>query len=209
MGKAYFNRTDARMRINGTICMYDGTPMYVMTDGVEDDLSVSIMPPEDCFKHPKQQRRKTVKYTDDKFVYKSPGLGYVFFGGSAYYVSRIPDRKQRQGLSYEVIFVKKTPAALSIANDSILYSEAMTKSMIGSFPSLKEAIDLVISGEAESVPISRAIAIRKVARSTIALDYRTKFIGTRDIGDNLFKLLSFQEKPFLIKILAKEGIYTC
>ena len=210
MGKEFFNKADARMRINGTICMYDGRAVYVEVDeNVPDKEAVKICALADVYKHPSKRKQESVKYTDDKFVYKSPLLGYMQHGEHAYYVTRIPDRKQRQGLSYEICTYKRHDGAPSLGMDTVLYSQGMADCIEGRYLNLKEAINKLIDHGFKTVPIHRHIAVGVVGGRTIALYYRTKFIGTKNTSDTHFKLFDFVERPFLIKLLAKQGVYTC
>lgn len=199
MGKEYYSKEDAAMRLHGTICMYDGSPVYVdaTSPGSTDPGKVFIYHLGDAIKLGKGY--KVVDYRDDKFVYKSPPLGYMFYENKARYVSRIPDRKQRQGLSVDVVRVNPYPEY----NDSHFTSQAMSDCILGKYHTLTQAESLVNNG-VHSVPISRRLAIVRERRGVTALAFRGRTIGYKE-GDS-YRLLNIKEKPFLLKTIKAAGV---
>lgn len=204
MGKELFNRDDVIKRLHQTICMYKGEPVYVTAD-CEGRTKVLAYPLKE-FGANRACKPIVVNYTDDSFSYKSPPLGYIYYNDRAFYLSRIPDRKQRQGLHQEVIF--SVPTNDEVPWIEMLQSPEMHMCIMGRHPSLMDARVLIAKG-ARSVPISRNCAVQRLGKSSdMVLLYKGREIGI-SMGGKDFELYNCKEKGFLTKVLQREGIYPC
>ena len=202
MGKAYYQQSDAKMRLDGTVCLFDGKPVLVQVADQKD--IVRICPVDKIHSiHPKMW--DLVKYTDDKFSYKSPPLGYINYKRSASYLTRIPDRKQRQGLTLDVITARpKMVSGYSL--ESALFSQGYIDCVANKYPTIDEATQTLESDKAESVAISRHTALSYLGRNVLGLNYKGRQVGIRN--GSRWQLFDQPQKPFLTKLMNKEGIYT-
>jgi hypothetical protein len=202
MGKAYYQQSDAKMRLDGTVCLYDGKPVHVQVMDTKD--MVRICPIDKVYTlHPAQWEQ--VKYTDDKFSYKSPPLGYVNSNGKATYLTRIPDRKQRQGLTLDIITTR--PKMLpGYSFEQSFYTQGYIDCVLNKYPTLDEALALLEKGKAEAVAISRSTALSFLGRNVVGLNYKGRQVGIRN--GHRWQLFDQPQRPFLTKIMTKEGIYT-
>jgi hypothetical protein len=203
MAKPYFAREDAIRRLHDTICMYYGLPYYVNMEGQIDQYKVNIYPLS-YFYGPRSGREKpkTVDYTDEKFDYKQFPLGYGYsktHGGL--YFSRIPDRKQQQGLNYSTLRINGQVAQ----GPSTMLTEVMENCILGRYQPLEQAISLVKSGSTGTVPFHRRMAVSMIDRGLISLKYRLRSVGILD-GKKSFKLLDNRDKEFLRNVISKEGV---
>jgi len=202
MAKPYFAREDAIRRLHDTICMYYGLPYYVNMEDAGDPYKVRIYPLSYFYGEQRSKEKcKIVDYTDEKFDYKQFPLGYGYskrHGGL--YFSRIPDRKQQQGLSYSTLRIDGRTAQ----GTSGMLSETMENCILGKYPTLAVAIDLAKSGTAIA-PFHRRMAIASIDRGLTVLKYRLRTVATFD-GKKSFKLLDNRDKEFLRNVISKEGV---
>jgi len=201
MAKPYYAREDAIRRLHDTICMYYGLPYYVTMEGLNDPYKVMIYPLSRFYDRNPEEQGKVVDYTDERFDYKQFPLGYGYSkkqGGM--YFSRIPDRKQQQGLNYQTLRVN---GAVSQGTSYIL-SQAMENCILGKYPMITEAWKLARSSPGAVIPFHRRMAITQIDRGLIALRYRLRTVGIED--GNTFKLLENRDKTFLLNVIKKEGV---
>lgn len=201
MGKAYYQHSDAKMRLDGTICLFDGKPVLVQV--VDKKHMVRICPVDKIHTvHPKDWQE--VLYTDDKFSYKSPPLGYVNYNKQAYYLTRIPDRKQRQGLTLDIL-TSRPKMLPGYSFESAIFNQGYIDLCRNKYPTIDEAIKLLDSDKAESVAISRSTALSFLGRNVLGLLYKGRQVGIRN--GQRWQLFDQPQKPFLTKLMNKEGIY--
>jgi len=202
MAKPYFAREDAIRRLHDTICMYYGLPYYVNMEGTDDPYKVRIYPLSYFYGEQRSKEKpRIVDYTDEKFDYKQFPLGYGYskkHGGL--YFSRIPDRKQQQGLSSSTLRIDGKVAAGTAG----MLSETMENCILGKYPTLDMAIDLAKRGTLVA-PFHRRMAVSQIDRGLIALKYRLRSVGILE-SKKSFKLLDNRDKEFLRNVISKEGV---
>lgn len=200
MGTAYFSREDVIRRLDGTICFYSGYPYYVSCGGSSkgDDVTLYALD-KVSFDKPAM----TVKYTDPRFNYKSPSLGYMFYKKKqAVYISRLPDRNQSQGLSQRVLLV--TPSIVDYGRYTL--TKEFEDMLLGIYPSRTVAEELLKNDLCSSVPISRNIALSHTRRGLLEICFKGRPIACNLKGRG-FELYDLREKSYLSKLLANDGIF--
>jgi hypothetical protein len=168
-------------------------------EGSADPHKVLIYPLS--YFYAERQKPKVVDYTDEKFDYKQFPLGYGYskkHGG--HYYSRIPDRKQSQGLHYQTLRVDGKPAQANA-----MLSEAMENCILGKYPTIQEALAIVQAGPGTVAPFHRRMAVAQIDRGLTCLKYRLRTVGILD-GKKSFKLLDNRDKEFLRSVISKEGV---
>lgn len=201
MGTAYFNREDIRTRLGNTICFYDGLPYYVDAKVKEDNM-VRVIRLAD-YASGDYDKGLLVDHRDEKFNYKSPPLGYLFYQQkNAVYVSRVPDRNQSQGLSWHVLH---TNPNLGRYDSTWFYSRQMEDMLLGRYPGRATAESMLSSGLAASVPISRHVALSHSRRGLIEVYYRGRPVAANFKGRGI-ELYDINEKSYMSKTLANHGI---
>lgn len=199
MGTAYFNRKDVIQRLNGTTCFYDGKPYYIEADGNEGNY-VNIITLIDVAVDPSKKLK--VDYTDPKFCYKSPQLGYMFYQKKqAVYISRLPDRNQSQGLSQRVLYTQPDLPRYS----NWMYTQEMEDMLLGRYPGLATAKSMLTSGMATSVPISKDVALAHTRRGMLEVLYKGRPVAFNPMGRGT-ELYDITEKSYMAGLLAKSGI---
>lgn len=181
MAIGFDTHEDTRQRINRTICSYDGKPVFVQVDGVNE---ISIWPlRRDVGNIPP----KKVRVTDKKFSYASAPLGYMNYQKNAFYVMRVPNRQTRAGISSEIL---STDPAIPPAE--FFMSKAFENCIMGTHPSLPTALKS-LSKDHNSVAIHRHLALFKLpSRHIYELRYRGAAIGAFDSNSQQF---IFSESP--------------
>ena len=183
--------------------MYDGGPCFVEVPHELEGDWVYSYPLEPLIKGTISKPDK-VKYTDDRFSYKQFPLGYGWCPqNGAVYFSRLPDRKQKQGLSRETLKVNGSSAS---PYNNWLTSTAMLSCIKGDYLSLEQAISKVTAGVVSTVPFSRYLAVSALRRGLVCLSLRGREIAVYE-KDKQFTLLNNRDKKFLMSTLqGKEGL---
>ena len=158
---------DAQMRLNSTVVLYDGEPVYIREIGVRDAGD----PKDDVFRVyaetlPRTGREKVDtmrKYISSKKFDMAPfPMGFMNHKGYAYYCSRLPRRQQKQGLSENTFSC--CPVAFQHEVGSVSFGTAtqlqpFVDMVKGRYPTMEEALRLLSSEEAKSVGFSRTYAL--------------------------------------------------
>lgn len=209
MALPFLNAEDTRMRLHGTICEYKGRPVYVSVgdDGRDFDPDRPDIAPKKrdanditCYYLSDRGMRREgaikIKVTDPAFSYRALPLGYVFYDGAAYYVSRLPSRQNRAGLYSSQLETRPwaDPARF-------ITRPCFEDCILGKHKKFDKAMELIQAGEAVSVPIHRHVAIGKIDEYNIALMYRGRVIGLHIENTNRFRLTTVKDISFLERIL--------
>lgn len=188
----YLNRNDLHMRLHGTLCLWKGEPVKVHVDDSPGypETSITVQPLN-------KNKSEVIDYTSDEFTPHGIKLGYVNYEGFAYFVSRLPLRRNMQGLTTGNINVSHGgPKAL-------LFSKSMRDCILGKYPSIKEAREK-FEGMHSSVAISRNFSIVREG-SFYYLDYRAKRVGTLN-RDDTFQIFDSPNSSFIRRALDREGL---
>lgn len=195
----YLSRDDARLRLNHTVCMYQGKPVYVRLDqeDFESQYECRVL---DLHKvNNGGGRGKKVDYRDDAFEAKNIELGYCQTGTNAVYLSRLPIRHNQQGLKQESVMCEPS----SIGYD--FYSEDMAHCIMGKHRSLKTALAMLNDGY-EKIPLSRTLAVGWLDRTKIALYYKEQVVALKEDTTSKFNIISSKTSSFVTRIIDKQGV---
>lgn len=189
----YLNRNDLHMRLHGTLCLWKGEPVKVHVDDTPGypETSITVQPLN-------KGGFEVIDYTSDEFTSHGIKLGYVNYECFAYFVSRLPIRRNMQGL---------TTGNISVSHGgpkAVLFSKSIRDCVLGKYPSIKEAMIKFVNVSTTSVAISRNFAI--VAESSFHyLDYRTKRVGVLN-RDGTFQIFDSPRSSFIRRALDREGL---
>lgn len=178
---------DTAMRLDKTLALYKGKPVFV-TCGGETRNTVTVTPLG------VRKRGTLVDVTSDDFQYTGLELGYINFEGSALYLAREPQRRQRAGISLNTI----SSPNLYIAD--VFNSKSMSKCIMGEHPSFREAVEWVEEGEKYSVAFHRHMAVR-LNNNLIELLHRDQMVGYKTLGMTSFSLYETPEASYLVNII--------
>jgi hypothetical protein len=195
----YHAEEDRNRRLNGTICMYDGNPVYIRCSDPHGRITlkadeVFITEPTNVFDY---SGYRVVKYTDDKFCAKAFPLGYANHREGICYVTRKPHQQQRAGIHEGVIDVKGDSST-----HHFIYSQAMVDCIKGNYPTFEEARKTVSQGK--PVAFTRFLAFRPLYKNIYTLEYRGRPAGIVK-KDDVLELFEGKESR-IIKALASEYI---
>ncbi len=206
MSKAspYIKQDDVHMRLHNTYCMYDGKPVFVTVNVGYPVGDVTIYPPGSL----DAAKAKIINITNDKFKFVFPELGYVNYKNCAVYLGRRPDRNQRQGLDpascYATVHAQND-SRLPPSVSTIICSENFIPNLEGIYPSLQEARKL-LKEDAQSVAISKRVAIGFVARNLLGLFYDSRLIGACNIKHDVFSITEDRLPSLVLSRLTNLGI---
>lgn len=200
MGRQFTSSEDVLKRLHGTICIYEGSPVYVMFGANCDTKHVNIHRVDTYNRYNSKNEFRRIDYTADTFRYKAFPLGYINSGDHAYYASRIPNRYQYYGLSPESIHWEPRPADPY----SVIFSSGFTDMVGSNYPGIVDVESRLHRG-ARSVAFTNSLAIEKIKGRTVQLMFKGKPIAIKMTGDT-FVMFDMPEANFLRKILYKAGV---
>lgn len=163
----YENIHDAQMRLQNTVVLYDGEPVWITEvaergdgDPKDDIFRVYAHPIPMKAREPKAQMRKFI--SSKKFDMAPFPMGFLNKDGQVYYCTRLPRRQQRQGLSNGTFSCTLVPAQLQIAIprlEQLVVAPEFYACIKGLYPEYDEAVKEIERGNASSVAFHRQFAL--------------------------------------------------
>jgi len=200
----YINQNDVHMRLNNTFCMYDGKLVFVVVNAGFDVGTITIYPADTLA----ASKAKMISVTDPKFSFILPELGYVNTEQFAVYLSKTPDRIQKQGLDTHVLRAavhnKKQYFDGSIV--TLVYSPSFQDMLDNRYPSLQEALPAVLEKDKDSVAISKHVAVGSVARNMLCLFYDSRPIGMYNRKRGIFTITDERIPTLILSRLNRLGV---
>jgi hypothetical protein len=192
-GDKYETQEEVKFRLENTVVMYDGEPVYITSVAnveAEDKAEIARVFFQTL---PYNPRNKSVrKYLSSKKFDLAPfKMGYMNHGGEAIFVSRIPIRQNRQGLSQGATLFKDIRGrnAENINFSHMIQSPGFVEMVQGKYPSFKDAGALLADKESSSVAISRSFAFAiDNDLDALLLLHRGQKCGIAMRGDDSIKL---------------------
>lgn len=192
MAREYHSFEMTYRYLHGSVCLYDGEPIYVTTDR-------KIYPKINLYKIDALNKIwKKIEVSDPLFDDRSPNLGYMNFEDNAHYLRRMPVREQNQGL--RIFNVVATPAIqLDWFPSMNLYN--CIKNI---YPSYSEALDRTIKAGQEGCAFHRHVAIRPIDWRSKGLYYRTRLAAVWN--DDNWNFIRSEDSTYLEKIIKRSGM---
>ena len=199
MAHPYLHNGDAKMRLDNTICMYNKKPVHVyVTDECEEN-------------HVKlryvggNNKWQFVDYTKPEFCYKSIPLGYCLYGRRSIYLSRCPLRRQKQGLHQRALRVDGRKVG-DYEAEEIMAMKTFRDSILGKFPTLEEAVKMILDQDYEAVPIHRHVCIDVGDGIVMPIRYRMRLVGMYDTRSNQMTMIPGPEASVMERVFASLGL---
>lgn len=173
MAAKFDNLDDVNTKFAGTICYYEGVPVYVKAALYDDEpgkftLQINAL----------NQKTKIIKLDDKAFNYKDYNIGYVNSGVQAVWWFRKPIKQYRQGLKKDQMSVIVPNLYNPELDMSFSFGKPVVNMLENSYPSMKDITDHIRNGEAVSIAFHKdfAIAWDKLHNDFI-IEYRGKAVG--------------------------------
>lgn len=198
---------DAQMRLNSTVVLYDNEPVYITQvspvgpdDPKPDVFRVYAQPlpygggikPKRVWKDPFERGPdfmegedgkvdKLRKYISSRKFDLAPfPMGFMNKDGNVHYTSRAPRRQQKQGLS-EGTFTDRVIASNipRLSFGEAISSQEFVDCVMGKYPSVQEATEMLKSDAVRSVAFCRTFALSKDddLEDLIYLYHKTEKVG--------------------------------
>ncbi len=210
MGTAFFNGHHKKLKLDGTICLYDGEPYHInASDAYNSEHTVRLIPIDGRRQGRVNIDDSAVDYRDDKFDYKPTPLGYTNYRGNAYYMGRLPTRQAAQGLSLNsVCTIGDGPSISNIT--SWFYSREIYECIKGIYLSYAECEKILyepVEGAWLSAAFSRTFAIGKLSRRAhMGLLHRGSLIATKTKSQETWILDDSKDLQFILGHLKRLGV---
>lgn len=197
------SREDITTRLNRTVCMYKGLPVYVTVE--PQDVKGSNIHIVRWYNLGDTSKCGTCDYREKEFSNSSPLLGYLYHDNRALYLTRIADRRFQLGLCIGNVHF----GGSSISYREIFLTKEMENCILGKHRTYAEAKKMLANG-VESVPIHRHFAISKAGKNITNLHYRGETIAIKLSTAEEF---SFIHPPKVVgcykEIMQREGVHLC
>lgn len=138
---------DLEARLGGGVAFYDKEPVRVSIEGGKIRL----------YSFPEMAPLRYIVESDELFDISAPRLGYVNYEREAIYVTRQPERRYKQTLTFGPLRFTPSP---EIYGGDLFESKHFRKMLMNDYPSLNEAMTM-LSSKYGSVAITRDLAIKR------------------------------------------------
>jgi hypothetical protein len=162
-GDKYETAEEIRFRLENTIVLYEGLPVFITKtrrgDELVDDKDISrVYFQKMPFKRGQKEERRYL--SSKKFDLKPFPMGYFNSEGKALYASRRPVRQNKQGLSANTLIIDDDGRQRGgFGFEDIIRDQGFCDMILGVYPSFKDAGDIIDKDGCNSVAISRAFAL--------------------------------------------------
>ena len=194
MSRVYESLADLRMRLNGTVVLHKGDPVFVSVEDSTNWETVYLA---------SLTSGKNYRVSYKELDTSSPQLGYMNWKDNAYYVERISGRWQFQGLRQEGLTIRDL-GRNAIGN--YLTSKSFASCILADHPTLKSALDDVLNFRAIKRAFHRDLAVGRGAQGRINLYYKDTVIGNRVHDADKFSLIHSKGSSFIHNLLIEEKL---
>lgn len=201
MATPYYQPEDAYMRLNSTVCLFNGEPCFVEGER-ENKNSFKLYKIEKLTEDFILPRKPdfVVDYKEDSFQCTGIVLGYMYYKKSAYYIQRIPNRTQKQGL----VITNLVSSPDNIA-ENYLTTESFAHCIKGIYTDFYKAFDMLEHNlDIKSIPFHRRMALTKT-HGAILLEYRGQLVGTIEKETKNISLFKTRSTGTLREVLSMTG----
>lgn len=175
----YNNTDDAVMRLDQSILKYKDEYWYCrISSGVAYLYDLALYSMLDAGHKIKETH--VVNFNDEELDIRSVTIGYINTDSGAYYVTRPPFRKQKQGTSTVNCYIAPVGTmAFSQIQPQTLFSRHVKDALQGKYPSLKGCMKHMMGGAAQvsSMAFSKDFAIKKVGHEFLVY-FEQQLVGT-------------------------------
>ena len=195
-GEAYESVEEVKFRLENTVVTYDGAPVYItrvhFPENEDEKKEIARVYFCELPHNPGRNGKDVRKYLSSKKFDLAPfRMGYFNHDGEALFVSRIPNRQNKQGLSVgtsRIVDIKgRAPEKCNF--NTMVASKGFVDMVAGNFPSFKEAGELLGQKENSSIAISRSFAfVIDHDLDVLVLKHKGISCGVAMKGDKALKL---------------------
>lgn len=198
----FYDGDELSLRLRQSIISYNSLPVFVRdtsvqttTEGLVEFLHISRLS-----QNSGEGEIKKVALKDSKINLKPVKLGYCNYSNRAYYLTRRPERRWKQGLALNAIQI--SPLRHEKLK-TIVFSREMENSILNKFPSLSESLEIIKTFDYEgSIAFSLKLAVYKNKIGVKFLHFRNEEVGF--FKDNKVKL--GPQYTYLKEYLKSEGV---
>lgn len=217
MAKAFLSIRDCNMRIDQTICSYEGQPVWVRVYDV-DPLNVVRIAPPSSWENARSYR--ITKVEDPAFSLTPVDLGYVNLTtpfSRCVYTYRNSQRRPRQGLSIDNINIVNRPEDVNSAG--LMTCPGFADMWSNKYPSLSECVSAVSTAKTEGFSLNRStpsmafhkhFAIQKEKEGVYRVDMQGYALGLWNEQHHTFKftatLPSEEQKDLSVVFMREAGV---
>ena len=201
--KNQFRVGDFVQRFDGTVIRFNGVPVYVRVNN-PGRTTLSLYKLSGVL--PGHLPINEVDGYDERIDVSSCPLGYINYGGFAYYIERRPQRQYRQGITTRCLEISaalaRKPGHRAPSYDNILFSDEFEKMVLDDFPDLKTVLKTLRANEEGSMAISRKVALEIDNLGIVRVFYRKEQIGWMAPGEDVVNVPNSEIAEFISRELS-------
>lgn len=199
----YIAQNDVHMRLDSTYCMYDGIPCYVRVNKNFKCGELNIYPLP--YRHGTED--KLISIEDDKFSFVPPELGYVNDLSACFFLARLPERVQKQGLHENAVRVTGPGLCESIRpnTQTLINSTGFVDACRDAYPTFNEALTGVSLNGRYGCAFNKHMAVARVDKNLIGIFKGTNLIAIVD-KKNKVTLLDNAKNKIIQRMLERHGV---
>lgn len=181
---------DAHFRLTSSIILYKDRPVYVLN-------FINNTPRMTCLDMLSQGHITVDLDKEEKLIDITPvRLGYCNIGGKAHYISRMPTRRYKQGLTSENVSCRTV-------DRDVLTTKELARTIMGQYPKIPVAKDAILKS-CSSMAFHRCFALRKGQNG--AKHFSLMYKG-REVGVLKGEIFTFGQGFFHLESLLREVLY--
>lgn len=170
MSTIYSNDDYAHQRLRNCVVMRNNKPFYiesVLRDGRVYGTPLTGTPHQDC------QFNEVVFSFEEGFTLQTVPMGFMNTRADTRYLSRVPQRRWRQGLVADSI-------QGGMMNVKAFFSQSFCDMVNGDYPSFASCVSKVASGNVQGRAFSRKFAVfyERGSNTSFRLMYKRTRVGT-------------------------------
>lgn len=190
MADPFDSLDDTALYLNNSVCMLEDEPVYVSV--VDRNVArLQFLTPE--------LAGKTIRTTAPEFHWSNMQLGYCNLDNKAVFLRRLPDRRQKVGITSANLQVS-TPDGARM--EFPLISTNLRDVLQNRYPSFDEALAFTLSKKQKNCgrAFHRLFCLQRMERGMIGLYFRERLVAVR-IKDT-FQLLTGEDISLIYRLLA-------
>lgn len=176
---------DLQDRLEQTIVRYNQIPVIVNVAAKDKLVLTDIVTKEKLYEVKPSDPNLDISSAEIGYLNWKPQINLVKYYNSAWakepnkvaYFERQPRRAYRQGLYADVVSSFHIDGKDGIGSENLFGTDGFRASIVGEFPSLEMAIELMDHENWSEIAISQSIALQKIESGLTLVYFRTKNVG--------------------------------
>lgn len=170
----YQTLDDARLRLSGTVILFDGKPVFIDAINYANDSDDIVL---SGLSLPKFTPNEPISLHDPRWEAFDFPLGFMNTSYHAYYLSRRPVRRNRQGLSNDNMNATRADGQYGQHFRELIEDPGFCDMFSNTYPTVREAEVRLRATDAQSAAFHKTLALVKDPTGVLKLSYKGRLVG--------------------------------